>query len=119
VLKDSLQNPEQNDHFNSLVPDTPINRRSFIAAALAAGFAVAADPVLGQAIKTPMDGLEGGDIKIGDIPAYCRQERQRQAPRSDGHPGSVRPARVPEGHLPAAGESRIFRGLERSFLSRR
>jgi carboxymethylenebutenolidase len=26
--------------------------------------------VLGQAIKTPMDGLEGGDINIGDIPAY-------------------------------------------------
>ena len=52
------------------MPETPIDRRSFIAAALAAGFAVAADPVLGQAIKTPMDGLEGGDVKIGDIPAY-------------------------------------------------
>jgi carboxymethylenebutenolidase len=68
MLKESLQNDL--DHFNSLVPKTPIDRRSFIAAALAAGFAVAADPVLGQAIKTPMDGLEGGDIKIGDIPAY-------------------------------------------------
>ena len=70
MLKDSLQDPEKNDHFNSLVPETPIDRRSFIAAALAAGFAVAADPVLGQAIKTPMDGLEGGDMKIGDVPAY-------------------------------------------------
>src|SRR5258706_9570596 len=70
MLKDSLQDPEKNDHFNSLVPKTPIDRRSFIAAAIAAGFAVAADPVLGQAIKTPMDGLEGGDLKIGDIPAY-------------------------------------------------
>ena len=70
MLKDSLQNPENNDHFNSLVPETPIDRRGFIAAALAAGFAVAADPVLAQAIKTPMDGLEGGDLKIGDIPAY-------------------------------------------------
>ena len=70
MLKDSLQDPERNDHFNSLVPETPIDRRSFIAAALAAGFAVAADPVLGQAIKTPMDGLEGGDFKVGDIPAY-------------------------------------------------
>jgi len=70
MLKDSLQDPEQNDHFNSLVPETPIDRRSFIAAALAAGFAVAADPVLGQAIKTPMDGLDGGDMKVGDIPAY-------------------------------------------------
>jgi len=70
MLKDSLQDPEKNDHFNSLVPETPIDRRAFIAAAIAAGFAVAADPVLGQAIKTSMDGLEGGDVKIGDIPAY-------------------------------------------------
>ena len=68
MLKDSLQNDL--DHFNSLVPKTPIDRRSFIAAAVAAGFAVSAEPVLAQAIKTPMDGLEGGDLKIGDIPAY-------------------------------------------------
>jgi len=61
---------EANDHLNSLVPKTPIDRRGFIAAAIAAGFAVAAEPVLAQAIKTSMDGLEGGDIKIGDIPAY-------------------------------------------------
>jgi carboxymethylenebutenolidase len=58
------------DQFNSLVPETPVNRRGFIAAALAAGFAVAAEPVLAQAIKTSMDGLEGGDVKVGDIPAY-------------------------------------------------
>lgn len=71
MLKDSPpQGLWQDDHFNSLVPETPINRRSFIAAALAAGFAVAAEPVLSQAIKTPMDGLEGGDTRIGDIPAY-------------------------------------------------
>ena len=68
MLKDSLQNDL--DHFNSLVPQVPIDRRSFIAAAVAAGFAVSAEPVLAQAIKTPMDGLEGGDLKIGDIPAY-------------------------------------------------
>lgn len=71
MLKDSPpQGLWQDDHFNSLVPETPINRRGFIAAAIAAGFAVAAEPVLGQAIKTPMDGLEGGDTKVGDIPAY-------------------------------------------------
>ena len=70
MLKDSPQDLDKNDHFNSLVPETPIDRRGFIAAALAAGFAVTANPVLAQAINTPMDGLEGGDIKIGDIPAY-------------------------------------------------
>jgi carboxymethylenebutenolidase len=68
MLKESLQNDL--DHFNSLVPKMPIDRRGFIAAAVAAGFAVSAEPVLAQAIQTPMDGLEGGDVKIGDIPAY-------------------------------------------------
>jgi carboxymethylenebutenolidase len=47
-----------------------IDRRGFVAAAIAAGFAVSAEPLLAQAIKTPMDGLEGGDTKIGEIPAY-------------------------------------------------
>src|SRR5262245_41362650 len=69
MLKDSsLQNDL--DHFNSLKPKMPIDRRSFIAAAVAAGFAVSAEPSLAQAIKTSMDGMEGGDLKIGDIPAY-------------------------------------------------
>src|SRR5262249_34065936 len=58
------------DHFNSLVPEVPVDRRGFIAACIAAGFAVTAEPVLAQAVKTSMDGLEGGDVKIGDIPAY-------------------------------------------------
>jgi carboxymethylenebutenolidase len=71
--KDSARAPEglwTNDHFNSLVPETEVNRRSFVAACIAAGFAVTANPVLGQAIKTPDTGLETGDVKIGDIPAY-------------------------------------------------
>ena len=70
MLKDAPQGLWTNDDFNSLVPETPVDRRSFIAAAIAAGFAVAAEPVLAQAIRTPMDGLEGGDVKVGDIPAY-------------------------------------------------
>lgn len=60
----------QDDHLNSLLPDVQVDRRGFVAACIAAGFAVAAEPVLAQVIKTSMDGLEGGDIKIGDIPAY-------------------------------------------------
>jgi len=59
-----------NDHLNSLLPDVQVDRRGFIAGCIAAGFAVTAEPVLAQAIKTPMDGLDGGDTKIGDIPAY-------------------------------------------------
>src|SRR5882672_11788310 len=65
-MKRDLQNPD----LNSLLPDVQVDRRGFVAACIAAGFAVSAEPVLAQAIKTPMDGLEGGDIKIGDIPAY-------------------------------------------------
>jgi len=60
----------QNHDMNSLLPDVQVDRRGFVAACIAAGFAVTADPVLAQAIKTPMDGLDGGDTKIGDIPAY-------------------------------------------------
>src|SRR5690349_24320815 len=55
---------------NSLVPDVRVDRRGFVAACIAAGFAVTAEPILAQAIKTPMDGLDGGDTKIGEMPAY-------------------------------------------------
>ena len=58
------------DHLNSLLPDVQVDRRGFVAACLAAGFAVTAEPLLAQAIRTPMDGLQGGDTKIGEIPAY-------------------------------------------------
>ncbi len=60
----------KDDNLNSLLPDVQVDRRGFVAACLAAGFAVTAEPLLAQAIKTPMDGLDGGDIKIGEIPAY-------------------------------------------------
>lgn len=60
----------KNDDLNSLVPDVRVDRRGFVAACIAAGFAVTAEPLLAQAIRTPMDGLDGGDGKIGDIPIY-------------------------------------------------
>src|SRR5688500_13652576 len=60
----------KDDNLNSLLPDVQVDRRGFVAACIAAGFAVTAEPVLAQAINTPMDGLVGGDAKIGEIPAY-------------------------------------------------
>jgi carboxymethylenebutenolidase len=60
----------KDDNLNSLLPDVQVDRRGFVAACIAAGFAVTAEPLLAQAIKTSMDGLDGGDVKIGDIPAY-------------------------------------------------
>ena len=68
-MEDTRRDLHDSD-LNSLVPDVRVDRRGFVAACLAAGFAVSAEPVLAQAIKTPMDGLDGGDTKIGDIPAY-------------------------------------------------
>ena len=70
MLKDSPQDLVHNDHCNSLVPDVRVDRLGFIAGVIAAGFAVTAEPVLAQAITTDTEGLEAGDIKIGDIPAY-------------------------------------------------
>jgi carboxymethylenebutenolidase len=60
----------KDDNLNSLVPDVQVDRRGFVAACVAAGFAITAEPLLAQAIKTSMDGLDGGDVKIGEIPAY-------------------------------------------------
>ena len=60
----------RNSELNSLLPDVQVDRRGFVAACIAAGFAVTAEPILAQAIKTPMEGLDGGELKIGEIPAY-------------------------------------------------
>ena len=69
-MDDSHRRDLKDDNLNSLLPDVQVDRRGFVAACLAAGFAVTAEPLLAQAVKTPMDGLEGGDSKIGDIPIY-------------------------------------------------
>lgn len=50
------------------------NRRQFLVAKLATGFALAVQPISSQTITTPADGLEAGEVKIpvagGEIPAY-------------------------------------------------
>lgn len=61
--------------FDSLLPPLALNRRAFIATTVASGFAVAAGPAVAQtAIRTPTDGLTGGDVRIpvadGELPAY-------------------------------------------------
>src|SRR2546421_8278 len=45
-MKRDLQNPE----LNSLLPDVQVDRRGFVAACIAAGFAVTAEPLLTQAM---------------------------------------------------------------------
>ncbi|HVF42196.1 MAG TPA: dienelactone hydrolase family protein, partial [Pyrinomonadaceae bacterium] len=57
-----------------LMPEE-LTRRGFIVTSLAAGFALAVQPVAGQTvITTDAGGLEAGEVKIpvagGEIPAY-------------------------------------------------
>jgi len=54
---------------------TTVSRREFVAGSLAAGFALAVQPVSAQTmIATDTNGLTAGEVKIttgnGDIPAY-------------------------------------------------
>jgi carboxymethylenebutenolidase len=67
--------PVTTPDLDSLVPAVPFSRRGFVVSSLAAGFAVSAGPLMAQTmIRTPMDGLVGGDVKIptagGDMPGY-------------------------------------------------
>jgi carboxymethylenebutenolidase len=58
----------------SLLPEIDVTRRGFVVTSLAAGFALAAQPVSAQTIKTDTEGLTAGEVKIpvtdGEIPAY-------------------------------------------------
>jgi len=62
------------DETRSLLPKFDVNRREFTVTTLAAGFALATQPVSAQAIKTDTTGIEAGEVKIpvpdGEIPAY-------------------------------------------------
>ncbi len=62
-------------HFDSLMPQASVTRRSFIASAVGAGFALAVQPVSAQtAIKTDAAGLLAGEVAIPtadrDLPGY-------------------------------------------------
>ena len=62
------------DDLLSLLPKVDFTRRGFVVTSLAAGFALAVQPVSAQTITTDTKGLEAGEVKIpvadGDIPAY-------------------------------------------------
>ena len=54
--------------------DAELTRRGFVVTSLAAGFALAAQPVSAQTITTDTKGLEAGEVKVkvadGEMPAY-------------------------------------------------
>ena len=58
----------------SLMPKLDFTRRDFVVTSLAAGFALAVQPVSAETITTDTKGLEAGEVKIpvkdGEIPGY-------------------------------------------------
>jgi carboxymethylenebutenolidase len=62
-------------HFDSLLPAEPFTRRSFIATAVGAGFALATQPIAAQTVvTTDTEGLLAGDIMVPatdrELPGY-------------------------------------------------
>jgi carboxymethylenebutenolidase len=68
------ENAPMNDDVLSMQSSLEISRRGFVVTSLAAGFALAVQPVSGQTITTDTKGLEAGEVKIpakgGDMVAY-------------------------------------------------
>ena len=70
----------KNAEFDSLVPASSFDRRSFLVTSLGAGFALAVQPVMAQTvIKTDEVGLLAGEIRVpvkdGEMVAYRAQPK--------------------------------------------
>ena len=65
---------ERDSHLTSLLPPASLTRRGFVVTSLAAGFALATQPVSAETIVTDSKGLTVGEVKIpvsdGEIPGY-------------------------------------------------
>ena len=74
------------EELDSLMPTVEVNRRAFVVTSLAAGFALAVQPISAQTqITTDSQGLIAGEVKIpvggGEIPAYrAMPEKGRSLP---------------------------------------
>src|ERR1017187_149920 len=69
----------------SLLPEARDNRREFLVSKLAAGFALAVQPIAAETITTDTTGLTAGEVKIptsdGEIPGYrAMPEKGRNHP---------------------------------------
>jgi carboxymethylenebutenolidase len=62
------------DELRGFLPGVELTRRGFVATSLAAGFALAVQPVSADTITTDANGLIAGEVKVpvadGEIPAY-------------------------------------------------
>jgi carboxymethylenebutenolidase len=68
----------------SLLPKWGWTRRDFMVSTLAAGFALAVEPVSAQTIVTDAQGLEAGEVRVpvkdGEIPAYRARPANGEEP---------------------------------------
>ena len=62
------------EEVSSMAPEAQVTRRQFVVTTLAAGFALAVQPVSAETITTDTKGLIAGEVEIptrdGQIPAY-------------------------------------------------
>jgi len=62
------------ENLRSWISASDLSRREFVVSSLAAGFALAVQPVSAQTITTDSNGLTAGEIKIpaagGEMPGY-------------------------------------------------
>src|SRR6516162_2295201 len=76
-----------NDDLLSLEPNSDFTRREFVVTTLAAGFALAVQPVSADTITTDTKGLEAGEVKIptkdGEMPAYLAVAPELYARQGD------------------------------------
>jgi carboxymethylenebutenolidase len=65
---------DRDSHLTRLLPPAALSRRGFVVTGLAAGFALATQPVAAETIVTDSAGLTVGEVKIpvpdGEIPGY-------------------------------------------------
>ena len=93
----------------SLLPRTDFTRREFVVTSLAAGFALAVQPVSAETITTDSKGLEAGEVKIpvpdGEIPAYrampAKGDRSRSSSWSRRSSASTSTSRTSAGGSPS------------------
>ena len=95
-----------------LLPNVDVTRREFTVTTLAAGFALAVQPVSAETITTDTNGLEAGEVKIpvadGTMPAYRAMPADgRAVPGRAGRAGDLRRPRAHQGYLPPARQARL------------
>ena len=92
--------------------DFDFTRRGFVVTTLAAGFALATQPVAAETITTDTQGAgsgrgENSGRRRRDSRLSRRAERRQELAGGPGRAGNLRRPRAHQGRLPAAGQARL------------